>query len=90
MFFLADESCDFAIVHALRTAGHDVKAVAEVALGAPDDVVLELASREKRVLLAEDKDFGQIVFAAGSSTVGVIFIRLRAQIYRTSQIPESD
>jgi hypothetical protein len=27
--FLADESCDFAVVVALRTAGHDVKAVVE-------------------------------------------------------------
>jgi hypothetical protein len=33
MHFLADESCDFAVVRALRAAGHDVKAVAEVALG---------------------------------------------------------
>jgi hypothetical protein len=26
MRFLADESCDFAVVRALRTAGHDVQA----------------------------------------------------------------
>jgi hypothetical protein len=29
MRFLADESCDFAIVRALRAAGHDVVAVTE-------------------------------------------------------------
>ena len=75
MHFLADESCDFAVVRALRAAGHDVKAVAEVALGAADEVVLELASRERRVLLTEDKDFGQLVFAARISASGVIFIR---------------
>jgi hypothetical protein len=34
MRFLADESCDFAVVRALRSAGHDVLAVAEVARGA--------------------------------------------------------
>ena len=34
--FLADESCDFVIVRALRAAGHDVTAVAEIALGAED------------------------------------------------------
>jgi len=28
--FLADESCDFAVVTALRTAGHDVSAVVEI------------------------------------------------------------
>src|SRR4030065_1064633 len=78
MHFLADESCDFAIVRALRAAGHGVKAVAEVALGARDDAVLELASRERCVLLTHDKDFGQLVFAAGASTYGVILIRYPA------------
>lgn len=29
MRFLADESCDFGVVRALRAAGHDVKAVVE-------------------------------------------------------------
>ncbi len=78
MHFLADESCDFAVVRALRSGGHDVKAVSEVALGATDDVVLELASRERRVLLTEDKDFGQLVFAAATPASGVIFIRYPA------------
>jgi len=31
MWLLADESCDFAVVRALREAGHDVRAVAEAA-----------------------------------------------------------
>jgi len=75
MHFLADESCDFAVVRALRAAGYDVKAVAEVALGAADDVVADLALHERRVLLTEDKDFGQLVFAAARPTSGVIFIR---------------
>lgn len=78
MRFLADESCDFAIVRALRAAGHDVTAVAEVALGAADNVVLAIAQREQRVLLTEDKDFGQLVYAAGNAASGVIFIRYPA------------
>lgn len=78
MRFLADESCDFAVVRALRTAGHDVVAVAEVALGAPDETVIDLALREQRVLLTEDKDFGRIVFASAKSNPGVIFIRFPA------------
>jgi len=43
MRFLADESCDFAVVLALRAAGHDVLAVAEVARGAKDPEVIRLA-----------------------------------------------
>jgi len=53
--FLADESCDFAVVRALRAAGHDVLAVAEVDPRSDDDNVLALATRENRVLLTEDK-----------------------------------
>jgi hypothetical protein len=30
MRFLSDESCDFAVIHALRVNGHDVIAVSEV------------------------------------------------------------
>jgi predicted nuclease of predicted toxin-antitoxin system len=85
MQFLADESCDFAVVRSLRAARYDVKAVAEVALGATDDVVLELALRERRVLLTEDKDFGQLVFAAARSSSGVILVRYPATA--RSQLP---
>jgi len=78
MRFLADESCDFSVVRALRTARHDVGAVAEVAPGAPDEIVIDLALRDKRILLTEDKDFGQLVYAAGKTSVGVILIRFPA------------
>ena len=75
MRFLADESCDFAAVRALRAAGHDVVAVSEVARGAEDSVVIQLARAEQRVLLTEDKDFGQLVFAAARQSSGVVLLR---------------
>jgi len=75
MRFLADESCDFAAVQALRAAGHDVVAVAEIARGADDSAVIELARTQQRILLTEDKDFGQLVFAAARRTAGVILLR---------------
>jgi len=75
MQFLADESCDFAVVHALRTAGHDVIAVSDFARGAEDAVVIDAARLQRRILLTEDKDFGQLVFAAARASTGVIFIR---------------
>lgn len=79
MRLLADESCDFSVVRTLRAAGHDVVAVAEVALGATDDAIIDLARGERRVLITEDKDFGQLVFAAAKSTSGVIFVRYPAK-----------
>ncbi len=53
MRFLADESCDFAVIHALRASGHDVIAVSEVTPRAEDSEVIRLAVREKRILLTE-------------------------------------
>ena len=75
MLFLADESCDFAVVRALRDEGHDVLAVAEAARGAKDPEVVRLARDEGRVLLTEDKDFGWYVYVAGEREVGVVLIR---------------
>lgn len=75
MRFLADESCDFSVVRALREAGLDVTAVAEINPGIDDDVVLALAQSESRVLLTEDKDFGLLAYAGGLQTAGVVLIR---------------
>ncbi len=44
MRFIADESCDFAVVRALREAGFDVTAVGDVSPGAMDNKVIELVS----------------------------------------------
>jgi hypothetical protein len=43
MRFLADESYDFAVVRALRAAGHDVQAVSEACPGTPDELIMQLA-----------------------------------------------
>ena len=74
MRFLADESCDFAVVRALHATGHDVLAVAEIAPRADDAHVIRLAVSQQRVLLTEDKDFGQLVFAHGTRAHGVVLL----------------
>ena len=76
--FLADESCDFAVVRDLRAGGFDVVAVVEKAPGTTDERVIELARPEGRIVLTEDRDFGRLVFAATRATNGVIFIRFPA------------
>ena len=40
MRFLADENIEHPVVEALRSAGHDVASVADIAPGAPDEEVL--------------------------------------------------
>jgi len=73
--FLADESCDFAAVRALRTEGFDVLSVAEASAGADDERVIELALHERRILLTEDKDFGFLAQAVSATRIGVVLLR---------------
>ena len=75
MRILTDESCEYFLVKALREAGDDVLVVSETTPGAEDSDVIQISVREKRILLTEDKDFGQLVFAHGLSSAGVIFLR---------------
>jgi uncharacterized protein with PIN domain len=82
MRFLADESCDFTVVRALRSAGHDVAAVAEISPRADDEAVARLAVHEDRILITEDKDFGQLVFAERLHTGGVLLLRFPARARR--------
>jgi predicted nuclease of predicted toxin-antitoxin system len=80
--FLADESCAGPVIVALREAGHDVLAIAEVATGVADDQVMERAANEKRVVITEDRDFGELVYARGSSPAGVIFVKFHSRARR--------
>lgn len=77
---MADESCDFAVVRALRSAGYDVVSVAESFPLALDMKVLKISVEQKRVLLTEDKDFGEWVFAHREAMAGVVLIRFPANV----------
>lgn len=78
MRLIADESCDFTIVRGLRAANHDVISIAERLTGANDEQVIELAASDRRLLITEDKDFGQLAFAAARENSGVILVRYPA------------
>ena len=75
MRFLSDESVDSAVTLALRSAGHDVRAAAEEMGGADDAVLVAAAADDDRLLITKDRDFGQLVFAQGQPTAGVIYVR---------------
>src|SRR4030066_1748063 len=78
--FLADESCDFAVVRALRRAGFDVLCISESSPRTEDSEVIRLALHEGRILLTEDKDFGRLVYSHGQDTLGVIFLRFPTSV----------
>ena len=76
MKFLADECCDTGLVALLRKDGHDVLYQLEEGAGSEDSVVLERAYREGRILLTEDKDFGELVYRLGKRAIGVVLLRI--------------
>ena len=76
MRFLVDESAGRSVVELLREAGHDVSAVHETVPGARDAAILSLASSEERVLVTDDKGFGELVFRTSQTHRGVLLLRL--------------
>jgi predicted nuclease of predicted toxin-antitoxin system len=77
MRFLADEGVDCSIVTALREDGHDVRWTAEELEGSKDDVVLETAASDERILITEDKDFGELVYRRRLGHRGVVLVRVQ-------------
>jgi predicted nuclease of predicted toxin-antitoxin system len=73
---LIDENVSPIIGQALRAAGHDVIAAADVCPGAPDDDVVALASGEGHIVVSEDKDFGNLAFQQGLRPPGLVLVRL--------------
>ena len=77
MNLLADEGVERQIVERLRRDGHTVLYIAEMEPGIPDDVVLERANEIAALLVATDKDFGELVFRERRlSSGGVVLLRL--------------
>ena len=77
MRFLADECCDYAVLDALRAAGHDVAAVSDISPRATDDDVIALAARADRTLLTEEQNFAQKAFNGAAKRAGVVIVRFR-------------
>lgn len=74
--FLVDESVGQAVVEQLRVLGHDVEAVGELMPQALDDRVLEYAWQERRILVTNDRDFGDKVYRDGRPHAGILLLRL--------------
>jgi hypothetical protein len=81
MRWLADECVDAALVRRLSGAGHDVIYAAEVAPEATDAQILRRANDEDRLLLTEDKDFGEFVFRLHMTVPGLVLLRVAPERY---------
>ena len=70
------------MVSHLRTAGHDVLYIAEIASSVSDAEIMMRVRAEERVLLTEDKDFGEPVFRRGRSVPGIVLLRIDPAMHR--------
>jgi predicted nuclease of predicted toxin-antitoxin system len=76
MRLLADENVSRLVVELLRAAGYDVASVRETRPGASDKDVLDEADSSDRVLLTEDRDFGELVVRQRLKVRGIILLEL--------------
>jgi predicted nuclease of predicted toxin-antitoxin system len=74
--YLVDECLGLLFVIKLRDMGHDVEWVRDGAEGIPDETVLEWSVRTERVLVTEDFDYGDLIFAKGHLAVAVVILQL--------------
>jgi predicted nuclease of predicted toxin-antitoxin system len=75
--FLLDQSTDARLGVYLRRLGHDATRIgAEYPAGLADLAVLAIAERERRILITDDRDFGELVVRLEPPHAGIIYLRL--------------
>lgn len=74
--FIADEGFSFPISSILRDKGYDVKWIGDIASGVDDRIVFEISRKEGRIILTEDKDFGELAIRFKCKTSGIILLRI--------------
>jgi predicted nuclease of predicted toxin-antitoxin system len=79
MKFIADVNIEKNIVDELRNMSYDVKWIAEVDPYLEDTEILNIAHREDRILITNDKDFGEIVFRQKLLSSGILLLRVKGQ-----------
>ena len=80
MRWLADECVAAPLVARLRDLGHDVSYMAERSAGTSDEEAIALAQAEDRILLTEDKDFGELVFRWRRLVPGLVLVRIDPEL----------
>jgi predicted nuclease of predicted toxin-antitoxin system len=75
MKLLVDECCDALLVNALRKESHDILYIMENYRGADDKTLFQIASTENRIIVTEDKDFGELTYRLKLTSEGIILLR---------------
>ena len=70
--FIADVNVEKPIIDYLLTEGYDVKQAPDYNCEILDEDLLEYATVDKRILITNDKDFGELVFLQKRLSTGII------------------
>jgi predicted nuclease of predicted toxin-antitoxin system len=76
MKFIVDECTGPMVARWLVAEGYDILSISLDRKGISDKEILEIAVGEERVVITNDKDFGELIFKEKLSHSGVIFLRL--------------
>lgn len=76
MRFLIDANLGRKFTNLLNLAGYDAVYINDLLLKASDEDVLSLAKREGRIIITNDKDFGELIFKLGILSTGIILLRV--------------
>lgn len=80
MKFLVDENISSSTAAFLVEKGHDVLELSGSELqGISDQKIIELAAKEKRVILTHDLDFGEMYYFREKPVFGIIVLRIEPQ-----------
>jgi predicted nuclease of predicted toxin-antitoxin system len=83
MRVVVDECTGSVVARWLESLGHDVLSIGDDIPGLPDEDILDIAVRVDRVIITNDKDFGEMVFRDGRSHRGIVLLRLPDDRVRT-------
>jgi predicted nuclease of predicted toxin-antitoxin system len=72
---IADENIFDSIILELRNSGYEVFSVKEEKRGIADNEIAALSLNPPRIILTEDKDFGEIAFSMQIHLTGCILLR---------------
>ena len=76
MRFIVDECTGPAVAKWLRELEHDVFSVYDDSRGLDDESILQKAAEDERILITNDKDFGELIFKDRKIHRGIILLRL--------------
>ncbi|PIU36983.1 hypothetical protein CO005_02095 [Candidatus Roizmanbacteria bacterium CG_4_8_14_3_um_filter_34_9] len=85
MKFLIDESIEYRIVGFLRSLDYNTLSVAESFSSLDDKIILSIAYKESRIIITNDKDFGELIYKLQLPHKGIILIRLFEENYQSKE-----